>query len=106
MRKGIGIARHIASMAFGCADALTGGRCPPEVTEARLAICRVCEKLKTDDNKMYCGACGCPKWKLSELSTKLTFARLNCPLRKWSAYEQPIGGNDLHVDDDRNGDTE
>jgi hypothetical protein len=54
-----------------------------------------------DGDKKYCGACGCPKWRLSELKTKLRFARLNCPLKKWSAYEQPIGSNDVPVDDNR-----
>lgn len=69
----------------GLWTAVTGPRCTDDQFESRLSICRVCEFRRVDGEKEYCGACGCPQWRLSELSTKLRFSNLSCPLTppKW-----------------------
>lgn len=40
-----------------------------------------CPHLRRDDkeDKIFCGACGCPKSKLGELHQKLWYANLKCP---------------------------
>lgn len=65
--------------------AVSGPRASEDVYQARLALCRACEYLKADGSKEYCGACGCGKWKLAQLSVKLKFAQLECPAGKWGA---------------------
>lgn len=59
----------------------------PNVDDAefnrRIAACRACKFHKEEAGKEYCTECGCPKWRLSELSTKLRFSRLKCPKGKW-----------------------
>ncbi|HON94106.1 MAG TPA: hypothetical protein PKZ07_21210, partial [Sedimentisphaerales bacterium] len=54
---------------------------PDEEAIRRLTICRTneCGHLVTKDKNEYCGACGCPKWRLAELKTKLRFAQIRCP---------------------------
>ncbi|WP_422930089.1 DUF6171 family protein [Singulisphaera sp. PoT] len=47
-----------------------------EAYEARLAICRACDRYQADGS---CGACGCV------LSVKARWADQACPLSKWSA---------------------
>jgi hypothetical protein len=64
--------------------AVTGPKASEEVFAARMSICRECEHLKTANEKLYCGACGCGRWRIAELSKKLRFANLECPKGKWS----------------------
>ncbi len=66
--------------------AVTGPHVSDEAFEQRLAACsaNTCGKLRVDGEKRYCGACGCGKWRLAELSTKLRFARLECPQGIWT----------------------
>lgn len=72
---------------------VTGPQCSPEEFACRMAACQsnACGHLKTADGKVYCGACGCPKWKLAELHTKLWFKRLECPAdpQRWQAVNEP-----------------
>jgi hypothetical protein len=65
--------------------ALTGGKTTEEEFKQRHATClrNRCGFLKQEGDKVYCGACGCPKWKLAELSTKLWFKELECPVGLW-----------------------
>lgn len=63
-------------------DAVTGPQASKETFQQRLSICEsnTCGRLKKLENgQAFCGACGCPKWKLAELHTKLRFAHLACP---------------------------
>lgn len=64
-------------------DAVTGPSCSDSVFDARIRTCRGCEFMRRDGDKEYCGSCGCPNWRLSELSTKLRFANLSCPVGKF-----------------------
>lgn len=68
-------------------DAVTGPACSEEEYDSRLAICRAntCGQLRARENRLYCGACGCPNWHLAELHVKLRFADLECPLGLWGA---------------------
>ncbi len=51
--------------------------------EIRQGICNNCDKLtREEDGTRWCGACGCPKWKYSELTIKNEYAGHNCPLGK------------------------
>lgn len=70
-----------------------GPRVPPYVHAKRMSICADCrmrtlviqrptaQDIKTQEPrfKEYCGGCGCPKWRMSELRTKNRFARWQCP---------------------------
>jgi hypothetical protein len=78
--------KGFASRVFSFLTAVTGPHVADEVFARRLAACtaNTCGKLKTDGEKRYCGACGCGKWRLAELSTKLRFARLECPQGIWT----------------------
>jgi hypothetical protein len=73
--------------------AVTGPKVSDAVFAERLAICRSnqCGYLRTDGEHLYCGACGCPKWRLAELHTKLRFANLECPSDPpfWSRIDSP-----------------
>ncbi len=59
------------------------------VFEARLSRCRHgCPHLKTVAGRFYCGACGCDKWRLAELRTKLWWARVECPAGRFPAIDE------------------
>ena len=62
-------------------SAVTGPRVSADVFQRRLRACtsNACGHLRTHEDKVYCGACGCPRWKLAELHTKLWFGQLECP---------------------------
>jgi hypothetical protein len=86
------LAKRLAKVSYDRAKsflrAVTGPRVPAEVAEARLKQClsNECGYLR-DGN--YCGACGCPRWKLAALSSKVTMANLACPCDPpyWGEYE-------------------
>ena len=90
-------------MALSYMEAKFGGESLPEVQLQRLATCFDCEWLlverRNESNILdvngkvaenpdyYCKKCGCPKtkyWKDSELKTKVTYAKAQCPLNKWT----------------------
>jgi len=52
---------------------------PVDVRARRLAICEACpDRKKYERIDAYkCGRCGCP------ITTKVKFARAQCPARKW-----------------------
>jgi len=66
------------------ASVVTGPKVDETVFEKRLAICSTCPALVQANDKEYCGACSCPNWNLSELHVKLWFAKLECPLEKFT----------------------
>jgi hypothetical protein len=68
---------------------VTSGAASPETVALRRRSCfgqpgvaAPCEKLVTRDTGRFCAACGCGEWRLAELESKLTWARLDCPLRR------------------------
>lgn len=66
-------------------DYILHGGVSEETFASRMEICRACDSRLVDGDKQYCGACGCPKWSGSELSTKLRMPKLSCPLKKFAA---------------------
>jgi len=77
------IHHNIVEKAVSFVKAVTSGTVNDDVFNARLAACESCKHLRRDGEKLYCGGCGCGRWKLSELHTKLRFANLKCPLKIW-----------------------
>jgi len=67
------------------ARTVLSGHADDDTYQQRLAICQGCEHLQRDGDKLYCGACGCPQWSMSELPRKLRFAGLRCPKGKFGA---------------------
>lgn len=63
--------------------AILSGRCTQEEYESRKKACEECPALIRNRAATYCGACGCPNWRLARLDTKLWFDNLECPLGKW-----------------------
>ena len=61
---------------------IKSGTASPEIVDKRNASCNTCPMLKTEDGKRYCSACGCGNWRMAELDKKLTYAYLECPLRR------------------------
>lgn len=84
-------ATTLAGKIASFAAAVTGPSASDAESARRLAICEsnVCGHLVTRRGELYCGACGCPKWKLAELKTKTRFANLECPCDPplWAAIE-------------------
>jgi hypothetical protein len=85
------LARVVRDRAISFVRAVTGPRVPSDVADARLKQCisNECGYLREHDGKHYCGACGCPRWKLAELRNKVTYAKLACPCEPpfWGEYE-------------------
>jgi len=69
--------------AASLARAVAGKRADGAVFSERMTICMKCGERKDVNGKHYCGACGCPKWKLSELGQKLRFSGYHCPAGKF-----------------------
>jgi len=76
---------RIITMAGEFITAVTGPRVDETTYQRRLAICRTCPHLREEAGHEYCGACGCPQWKLARLSVKLWLAELACPVGGWAA---------------------
>jgi len=51
--------------------------------ELRKAECFDCLAIITKERGIYCGACGCPQWFMSDLRTKWRMLAAKCPLDKW-----------------------
>lgn len=49
----------------------------------RALECFFCESRIEKKRRMYCGACNCPQWWLSDLRKKWRMRDLKCPLNKW-----------------------
>jgi hypothetical protein len=64
----------VAHVAAGCPSA------PPELAEARLAVCHGCDKIVSPDE---CGVCGCI------VSIKAGWAEQACPLSRWPTHANP-----------------
>lgn len=63
-------------------DAAHGfARLPAEAIEARLAICRGCDRYRPSDGR--CSACGC---HLAGVNAKAARPHERCPLERWPEY--------------------
>lgn len=49
----------------------------------RKGECFECEHIIARERGLYCGACGCPEWFMSDLRTKWRMLDIKCPLDKW-----------------------
>jgi hypothetical protein len=49
----------------------------------RRAECFECERIIAKERNLYCGACECPQWFMSDLRTKWRMLDVKCPLEKW-----------------------
>lgn len=71
------------SKALSLVNALTSGGVDDATFEKRKGTCLGCPALKSMDDRIYCGACGCPQNSISELNYKLKLRRSVCPMKKW-----------------------
>ena len=69
-------------------NTVSGPKVNKKTFKMRLKICNQCPDRKDVDGKSYCNACGCGQWKMAELSSKLWWARLECPKDKFSKEEE------------------
>jgi hypothetical protein len=71
--------RREKAMAF--VEAIISPWVSQEQHDMRVTVCagNDCGHLRREQEKIYCGACGCGKWRLAELRTKCWFAALECP---------------------------
>jgi hypothetical protein len=49
----------------------------------RRAECIDCHLFVEEARGVYCGACGCPHWFLSDLRSRNRLLSVKCPLDKW-----------------------
>lgn len=76
--------KTIWAKAAAFVETVTGGRCSEADFTKRLTVwCRNCDLRIVEGDKEYCGGCGCPHWRMSELSTQLRFAEFECPIGKF-----------------------
>lgn len=59
------------------------GDVPLQTYGARETACYKCDQMACAINGIFCNACGCPRWALSDLRTKWRMADVRCPLNKW-----------------------
>ena len=45
--------------------------------------CRKCDQLRETQTGLFCAACGCPEWPISDLRTKWRMVAAECPLKYW-----------------------
>lgn len=76
LRKAKSLSRALWSLFwFGTVDA--------RIYRERVIECFSCPALVEKKRRLYCGACGCPEWWLSDLRKKWRMLELRCPLGKW-----------------------
>lgn len=51
--------------------------------DRRQQICMGCEWLDVVASGVFCQACDCPNWTVSDMRTKWRMRELKCPLGKW-----------------------
>lgn len=84
-----------AYQVYVMARTLLGGRVDEHQFVARMIVCRGCQSLqkrlvrKSPFVKLYCGSCGCPQWRLSELHRKNRFLKWECPGDKHERIDDP-----------------
>lgn len=73
----------IFAKALAFIETVTGPLTDDATFAKRHQLCSVCPKVRRSEGNLYCGGCGCSRWKLAELTTKLRFQNLRCPLGNW-----------------------
>ena len=53
------------------------------VQRGRLIICQSCPEMASTSSGLYCKACQCPQWFMSDIRTKTRIRRLACPQGRW-----------------------
>lgn len=53
------------------------------IYEDREQICQACPNFRRATHGMFCAACGCPPWPMSDLRTKWRMPEAECPLKNW-----------------------
>ncbi len=51
--------------------------------EGRQRVCLTCPQLDRTRRGLFCKACGCPQYPLSDLRTKWRIRGISCPLQYW-----------------------
>lgn len=59
------------------------GDVPLQEHDRRQRICLECPKVQVTQAGLFCLACKCPRWVISDLRTKWRMRVLKCPLEKW-----------------------
>jgi hypothetical protein len=62
---------------------LRWGDAPIAEHDQRATTCYLCEQLIITPQGIFCSACNCPRWPLSDLRTKWRLRDLRCPRNKW-----------------------
>lgn len=60
-----------------------GPRVDDKTLVYRLTTCYKCESVEHVEGYSYCKACGCPRWRDSELTRKLEMKYSTCPKKLW-----------------------
>ncbi len=55
-----------------------------DVFRERMVVCEKCPAVRRENERLYCGACGCWQWRLAELTRKLWYAKLPCPNNRFT----------------------
>ena len=87
---GHGVIDKAVSWLTAEASMLMSGPISDEQFNLRIAECKACDRLQTDDKAQvgFCSSCGCGKNVRSELSVKARMPSATCPLNKWPKNEQ------------------
>jgi len=59
------------------------GDAPLDLYDKRRAVCARCPHMRATPQGLFCRACECPRWPISDLRTKWRLRDLRCPLHKW-----------------------
>lgn len=62
---------------------LRTGDAPLAEATRREQICNDCPEVVTTATGLFCGACGCAQWAVSDLRTKWRLPVIACPQGKW-----------------------
>lgn len=59
------------------------GDAPIEVHDQRQFHCLRCDEFDVVPTGMFCEACHCPRWPLSDMRSKWRMRDVKCPQGKW-----------------------
>lgn len=76
------LARRAVQLIKAVSSTVTQTIEPAEVA-ARIELCRKCDHLVPGDPVGHCGACGCGRTRLAELTVKAAMPAAQCPIGKW-----------------------
>ena len=75
--------KKVKSLFFALWSLFWYGTVEAGIYKRRAVECFVCPALVEKQYRLYCGACGCPEWWLSDLRKKWRMLELKCPQDKW-----------------------